>query len=1034
MKESSYILFSIDLVIKAQLNNEGRLAMKGKWFLSIGVLMLLFMFTFSAFGQIRVTGTITAGDDGSVLPGTNIVVTGTSIGTASGMDGKYALEVPAGRNELTISFMGYKRVTVPIDGREIIDVVLERDVLELDAVVVVGYGTQLKSDLTGSIARIGTEDYELQPVTRIDQVLQGRSAGVTVINSSGAPGGDLSIRIRGANSINASNEPLYVVDGFVGANFRDINPNDIESIEILKDASSTAIYGSRGANGVILITTKGATLAPGKPRLSYKTRYITSEVLKSYDLMDAATFAQTANERAVALGTNPLFTDAEIDGFRETGGTDWQDLLLRTGTGQEHQLEYSGGNPGFKYFISGNYLDQKGIRINSDYKRYSLRANVDTKLSKYVDATMRLSFTRRENNNTAGDARTDGPLGGALAWAPTTPAYDASGIPTVQDPTSSIKSNPIELAQNDNITETNTFNATGGLNFKIIHGLTLDVGYGVSYINQQTKNFSASRLNDNPNALRGSSESIFLQNTNTLTYKTTFADVHKVTFTGAVEHQLFRTDWYNTTAAGLQFPELKYNNITLASSLSADAAKEKETIRSFIGRINYSYMDKYLLTTSVRSDGSSKFRGDNRYSTFPSVGLGWKISEESFMQDGLFDNLKLRASWGETGSQAIPVYGTVTTFNTADWQAGTSFESGVLTSGIIIGDPGNIDLVWETTTQMDVGLDMAILNGTFGLEMDYFKKNTTDLLLNDPVPEYAGGGSIFRNLGEVQNTGFEFSLNYWMLKESGFNWHSTLNATFQKNEVLDIGDRDRIYQDGDAGAGLTNQPEFVLMPGYGLANYFGLNYLGVWGSDEATEAAVYGHVPGDSKFEDVNDDGAINADDFQIIGNGIPETLLGWNNTFSYKNFSLNVFFQAMLGYDKWNFSYAHAMLGSADARQMTHVDILDRWEPGNEDSDIPAFSGTDRIEIQSSRFVEKGDFVRLKNLSLAYTLPMSLLRGVVSEMTFSITATNLWTLTDYTGIDPEAYSNRGPADARGADAGAYPNAKTWTFGVQIVY
>ncbi|KPL12055.1 MAG: hypothetical protein AMS26_18845, partial [Bacteroides sp. SM23_62] len=811
---------------------------------------------------------------------------------------------------------------------------------------------------------------------------------------------------------------------------RDVNPTDIESIQVLKDASSTAIYGSRGANGVILITTKGGKI--GKPTISVTGRYFISNVLKTYDLMDAATFAETANARANDVGSAPPFTSQEIDEFRRTGGTDWQDEIFRTAFGQEYQLDYTGGTDRIGYYVSGNYLDQEGTVINSYYKRFSLRTNVDAKITDWLDADLKVSFIRRVNNNTTGDGRTDGAIGGTLAWAPTTPARDANGELTINDPVSSIKSNPIELALNDRIVETNTFNTNGGFLFKIIEGLTLNVGYGISYINAQTKNFSAGRLSNNPDATRRTDETIFLQNTNTLTYDKILGGIHRITLTGVVEHQLFQTDGFSSTATNLQFPDFRYDNITLAGGVSSLAFKEKQTIQSFIGRVNYALMDKYLVTASVRSDGSSKFRGDNRFSTFPSLGVGWRLSEEAFLQNVSFiNNLKLRGSWGQTGSQAIPVYGTVTTFYTDDYEAGTSFENGALTPGIKIGNPGNLDLKWETTTQFNVGLDLAVLDSRLGLEMDYFQKNTTDLLISEPLPAYSGGGSIFRNLGEVKNTGVEFSLTGRIATASEFSWYSTLNATFLKNEVTSIGDREAIYLDGDAGAGMTNLPENVLIPGYGLTNYYGLTYLGTWKSNEADEAAVYGNVPGDSKFKDFNSDGVIDADDYGIIGSGIPETLLGWNNTFGYKNFSLNIFFQSMMGYDKWNFAYAHSVMAVADAREATHSDITNRWTASNE-TDIPHFSETDLVEIQSSRFIQPGDFLRLKNLSLTYNLPQDFIRGVNGSVT--IGALNLLTITNYGGIDPEAYTNRGPSDARGADPGAYPNAKTWTLGINLKF
>lgn len=981
--------------------------------------------------QQTISGKVTDGDTDEPLPGVNVLAKGTTQGTVTDIEGNYRLTVNDDVRELVFSSIGFKTQEVAINNRNVVNVVMLPDVQSLSEVVVVGYGTQEKRDLTGSIATVDTEDFEAQPVTRFDQILQGRTPGVNVTNSSGAPGGAVSIRIRGANSINGSNEPLYVVDGFVGADFRDINPSDIESIQVLKDASATAIYGSRGANGVVVVTTRSGTA--GESKLSLTARFSTSEILDTWDLMDAATFAEVANRRANTLGTNPPFTQDEINNFRQNGGTDWQDELLRTGLGQEYQLDYSGGNENVTYFISGNYLDQEGIIINSDFKRYSLRTNLRASLSEKLTANLKMNFVRRENNNTSGNGNTSGPIAGALAWAPTTPARDANGLLTVRDPISSIKSNPIELALNDNINESNTLNANGGFNYELIDGLTADVSFGISYINTQNKTFSASLLNDNPSASRGSVERIFLQNTNSLNYSKVFGEDHNLNVTAAIEHQLLQSDQFSTNAVGLQFPELRYENVTLANSVNSQAFEEKQTIRSYIGRINYTFRDKYLVTTAVRADGSSKFRGENQYGVFPSAALGWRISEEGFMQDLSFlDDLKLRGSYGITGSQAIPVFGTVTTFYTDDQRAGTSFESGQLTSGIIIGNPGNENLRWETTAQLNVGFDMQILNGRLNLVADYFKKNTTDLLLSEPLPLYSGGGSIFRNLGEVENSGFEFGLNSTVIERGDFAWNTSFNISLLNNEVISIGDREQIFADGDAGAGLTNLPEMVIKPGNSLASYWGLNYLGVWGTDEAAEAAEYGNVPGDSKYEDINDDGVIGGDDYQIIGNAIPTRLMGWNNTFTYRNFTLNVFFQSMMGYDKWNFTYAQAVMANADAREVTHVDILNQWSESNQGSNIPAFSTSDVSEIQSSRFVESGNFIRLKNISLIYNLPRNLINGM--EGSVMISGNNILTFTDYRGIDPESFSNRGQGEARGADAGSYPNAKIWTLGINLKF
>ena len=982
----------------------------------------------TVFEDLDVSGTVTDDISGDGLAGVNIIVKGTTTGTISNIDGTYKLNTSEDAI-LVFSYVGYLTQEISVDGRSVIDVRMTADARQLEEIIVVGYGTQEKKDVTGSIGTVNQEDFQMQPVIRVDQILQGRTAGVNVTSASGAPGGEVSIRIRGANSINGNNEPLYVIDGFVGGNFRDINPSDIESIQVLKDASATAIYGSRGANGVVIISTKSGVNTEDK--LSFSARYFTSEILNTYDLMDAGTFAETANHRAADLGANPVFTDQEVADFKRNGGTNWQDEIYRTGGGPEFQLDYSGGGEKVSYFVSANYLDQEGIIINSDYKRYSLRTNINANITDKLKATMKLNYVRRENNNTIGDYSTSGPVAGTLAWAPTTPARDANGFPTIDDPTSSIKGNPIELATDDRIQENNNLFAYGTVNYEIIEGLNLDVGFGGSFGSQQNKNFNMGSKSSNPTAFRESIERIFLQNTNSLNYTRTFGSDHTVTLTGVVEHQLFRVDRFSVNASGLQFPDLKFDNITLASGNTNQAFFEEQTIRSYIGRVNYGFKDRYLVTASLRSDGSSKFRGDNRYSTFPSIGVAWRISEENFTGD-FFDDLKIRASWGETGSQAIDVYGTVTTFLTDDYSAGTSFQNGQLTSGIIIGNPGNPDLTWETTEQWNVGVDMEIFDGRLGLVIDYFDKKTTDLLLSEPLPQYSGGGSIFRNLGEVTNTGFEFSINAAVIDNGDFRYTTALNASFLTNEVTDIGDREVIFQNGDVGAGLTNLPEMAIIPGNSLSSFWGLNYLGTWKTGEESEAAVFGNVPGDSRYEDINGDGVIGGDDYQIIGQGIPEKLFGWNNTLEWRNFSLNVFFQGMTGHDKWNFAYAQAILANADAREVTHVDIQNRWSSTNNSSNIPAFSGTDVGEIQSSRFIESGDFFRLKNLSLTYRLPEALIRGI--DAAFTVSGMNVFTITDYKGIDPEAYSTRGPQDARGTDGGAYPNSKTWSLGINLTF
>ncbi len=446
-----------------------------------------------------------------------------------------------------------------------------------------------------------------------------------------------------------------------------------------------------------------------------------------------------------------------------------------------------------------------------------------------------------------------------------------------------------------------------------------------------------------------------------------------------------------------------------------------------------SLKNRYLATLSVRSDRSSKFRGKNQTSIFPSIGLGWRISEENFLKDNsIISNLKLRASWGQTGSQAVSVFGTVTSYNTSAGAAATSWTNKTITSGINIGNPGNENLRWETTAQTNVGIDLGILNDRFTLEADYFRKKTTDLLLSEPVPGYVGGGNIYRNVGAVENTGWEFNLTGGVIEKGDFSWDINLNISFLDNKVTDLGKNAYIVQSGGAGAGMVNFPEMILKPGYSVSSYYGFKSLGIWQTSEAEEAAKYGLQPGDYKYEDLNKDYAFTGSDFQIIGSGIPKKMIGFNNTISYKGFTLNAFFQSMLDYDKWNFAYAQIMIAAADAREYVHKDILNRWSPDNPTSRVAKFSKTNTPRIQSSEYVESGNYLRLKNISLQYTLPRTILKW--GDLTASISGQNLWTLTKYKGLDPETYSDTGSGDSRGGDGGAYPNAKTLTFGLTLSF
>ncbi|ODS84718.1 MAG: SusC/RagA family TonB-linked outer membrane protein [Cytophagaceae bacterium SCN 52-12] len=977
-----------------------------------------------------VRGTVTD-ENGEGLPGVSVVIKGSMRGAITDATGKFELTVPGPESVLIFSFVGYLSQEVAAGNRTSIDVSMQVDQKALEEVVVVGYGTQRKTDVTGSLTAISRKEFAQQPVTRLDQILQGRAPGVQVTNVGGAPGGPVRIRVRGANSILGDNNPLYVVDGFVGADFTTINPQDIETIQVLKDASSTAIYGSRGANGVIIITTKKG--APGGIRVNYSSQFSSSTRIKKLKAMTAGEFAQTMNERAAAIGGSQIFTPAQVEDFRVNGGTDWQDEMFTRAGGQEHQLGVSGGSDKTTFLVSANYLDQDGIIKNSNFKRYTLRSNVSSQITDKFSMRLNLTGAWQNNLNNGVMGGTANPMVQALAWAPTTPAYDANGNLTHRDPLGSIGASPLALIYDrENRRQVMFGNVVGGLRYELIQGLALDVQYAVNYVNQQGKSFNGANVtNFNPNAGRNSSESLTLQSTNSINYSRTLANVHKIDAVGVFETQEFTNESFSATGNTLLIPSLGYDNIGLSGSYVIGSEFSKWTLLSLMGRVNYSFKDKYLLSATVRRDGSSKFRGDNRYSVFPSVAAGWRISEEPFMQSqNVVGNLKLRASWGRTGSQAIGAYATQSTYSTTQ----TAFTNTGATSGIIFGNPGNPDLRWETTEQTDIGLEAEFLKGRIQLEADYFLKNTADLLLNRPLPGYVGGGSRAENVGVIENKGWELAVSSSIIKTNHFEWASSFNIANVKNTVKSVGGiAERFFTSSNVGGGMSTQAEFVYAPGQALGAYWGLVYEGTWKPDEADQAALRGEKPGDARYQDLNGDNAITAADFQIIGSGIPRTTAGWNNTFTYKGLTLNVFLQGIFGLDKLNYTRAAALVGGADARQPILAEILDRYIPGvNETSDIPAFSTSSRVFTQSTRFMEKGDFIRLKNVSLSYDLPKRLVNNFGVRLFLS--GTNVFTITDYKGIDPESSNAAGADTMQGIDYGSYPNAKTYTLGVNLTF
>lgn len=984
-------------------------------------------------------------NEGNPLPGVTVKLQGpVSRSASTNVEGNYTFgNLPSGTYEIAFSYIGFATLTKQItlkDGQEaLLDVSLSEDVNTLNEVVVVGYGTQRRSDLTGSVSSVTPEDFEQQPVNRIDEALQGRAAGVQITRNSGAPGGDVKIRIRGANSLRGNNDPLYVIDGFIGGDFQSLNPNDIESIEVLKDASATAVYGSRGANGVVLVTTK--TGKSETPQISFKTFYSISQVPQKIELLNSVDFAGVVNEMNAALGANPAFSESEIAQFRTSGGTDWQDQIFQNGAAQNYQLSLSGGGKGVRYFVSGNIQDQDGIMKNIDYSRYSLRTNLNADVTDKLKVALNLSNNVDRHHNSRYLGGYISPLTQALGWAPTEPVYETDGTYNSFANVGSIYNNPVaelfEVADDASVTN---LLLNGNVRYAFTKELSLTVLGGY-----QSKNTSGNVFNGQfsdiglttkaPTATASDERISSWQNSNILTYEKEFNTNHRLTLTGIYEQQVKNLKGFTAAANGLITPSLTYYNLGLGTGQPFSNAW-KESLQSFVGRANYSLFDKYLFTATLRADGSSKFYNKNKYGYFPSAAFAWRMTEEPFIKNlNTFYDLKLRASYGATGSQAINAYAALPLLRTGQ-QYNYALNGAVLKPGVGLGNPGNEDLKWETTTQTNLGADMSFFNGRLAFTFDLYHKNTTDLLLPNPVPRYAGGGNIIQNLGSMQNRGVELSLSGDPFSSKSFKWNTSFNFTLNRTKVTDLGGLEEYFPGTRYGAGEAIASGFVVREGEPLGQFYGFDYLGVWKSSEAAEAAKFGVKPGDSRYRDLNGDNSINTNDLTVIGNAYPDFVLGLNNSFQYKNFSLNLFLQGRSGGNVFNMNRWYILGMGAAARHPTSPEIMNRWTPSNENTDIPAVSTTNRNLMQSSRWLEDGSFIRVKNVNLSYSLPKNIIPlKSMTELRMYVSAQNLFTFTSYKGYDPEASQTESDLDTDfGIDSGSYPNPRLFTFGLDVTF
>ncbi|MDX9881779.1 MAG: TonB-dependent receptor [Prolixibacteraceae bacterium] len=969
---------------------------------------------------------------GQPLPGVSVVVKGTTTGTITDFDGKYRLSVPGG-STLVFSFVGMKTQEIIVSGKDQINVVMVEESIGLEEVVAIGYGSMRKSDLTGSVASVSSDEMTAFPAVNAVQALQGRTAGLQIQSTNGEPGAAYTVRIRGASSINAASDPIYVVDGFVGASLPPAE--DIESVEILKDASATAIYGSRGANGVIIVSTKRGK--SGETRIDLNASYSVQKEIKRLELLDREGYIDYITEYAPGA----VFGDAD---------TDWQDVVLKQGKIQNYQLSVSGGSEKVKYYLSGVYYDQDGVIVTSEYNRMSLQSNIDVHPADRIRFGANIFMfrdsrtgVRTQENSGAANA---GVISLAYNYDPTTPVFNVDGTYARSSPNSD---NPYAVAMertDERISDKMQANLYAEL--ELLEGLTFRSTLGANASNSRRGEYVPTTLtagaNVNGDASMSTSKSTMLLNEDYLTYAKELSDGHRLTILGGYSYQKGHDELLGASGQAFISDALSYWNLSSATVRGESSSGIIETkLVSWYGRLNYSLKDKYLFTFTSRYDGSSSFSKNHKWAFFPSGAFAWNVKNEPFLQNtASLSQLKLRASYGETGNQAIAAYQTLARMSFSPAVIGGTAQNGVRPTTV-----ANNELTWETTNQTDVGLDAGLFDNRINVTADYYYKKTKDLLFNVPLPQYSGYGEQLKNIGAVENKGFEFSLTTRNLVH-GFKWNTNFNISFNRNEILSLPDgQDILYESFPThiiGVGSTQ----VLRVGQAVGAFYGFVYDGVYQEgDTFIPGSGFEQVAGGEKFKDVNGrdaegnltgepDGQLNNDDRTIIGNPHPDFFWGLTNTFTWKGFDLNIFIQGIRGNDIY--SYTLMELGNGKGHNGLSSRLSNRWKPTHTDTDVAKVS-SQRVSRSSSQWIFDGSYVRLKNISLGYTLPKSLLGGTgISSLRLYVSAQNFLTITNYPGVDPEVAYRSGGAESRntnvGLDYGSYPNARSVTFGLNIAF
>lgn len=985
-----------------------------------------------------ITGKITD-DKGAPLSNVSVQVKGLKVGTVTNEDGNFSISVPANGRILVFSYAGMTTEEVAIGNQTNVNVSLQPANKNLQEVVVVGYGTQRRRDVTASISRIDGAVIQDLPVQGPDQALRGRAPGVTVTQSSGTPGSSINVNIRGAGSISASNQPLYVIDGVpinigsfsqigVGGqtlnSLADINPNEIESFEILKDAAATAIYGSRAANGVVIITTKRGRNA--KTTVSINSYYGLQKVYKKLEPLTGpehvALIQEAVRNRFGATIVPSQLGLVGLDANPNTyPTTNWQNEIFRTAPVQGHDISLRGGNEKTKFFFSTSLFDQKGIVLGSGFKRYNLRLNLDNDISSKFKIGTSIGLSRSASTRIQNDNNIYGVISTAVLLGGHIPVYNPDGT-FGRDPNASIENPVANATLPTNDVKNNRILANGNLEYQIIPSLSFRSVVGVDYITFREQNFIPSTHIQGAGVKgigrEAYQEEINLTNENILTFRKTFGD-HNITATAVASFQESKQE--SIFAQATNFPGNDIRRLSAGSvRTAASSAGSSYGVIGYLGRLNYSFKGKYLLTASVRRDGVSRFGRDKRYGTFPAISGAWRVSDEDFFSGfKAVNELKLRGSYGVAGNSAFADFGSLPLVS-----GGANY---LQTAGFAPTQLGNPDLGWEESRQTNFGMDISLYNSRISFSADYFVRTTKDLLLGRPLVGASGFTTINQNIGSTENKGFEFMLNTINLDKKSFKWSTSFNMTFPKNRIIKL-----------AGTPFASGFASWVEEGQALGSFRGYRVVKIFQTQaEITGAPFQSSLtrPGDIQFADLNKDGQITSADQEILGSAVPDFFGGMTNNLSYKGFELSSFLQFVSGNKVYNNTRAfsegmNSIFGSS-------ATVRNRWTPTNTNTNIPRAVITDPNNNRrtSNRWLEDGSFLRLKNIVLSYSLPSSVTQRLgLQNVKFFVQGENIYTWTKYSGFDPEVSTFSITNTAPGTDFLTFPQARTFTGGINIIF